>query len=75
MTPVEIVTEALMDALSLVSDHDVIQGIQAELDWPAEGHPEPVWVLDGDSPRSLAEKIVAALADPSWRYQALEEDG
>lgn len=59
---VDVVSKVLCDNWAFLEEGNLTQQIEKHLSWPeAPQYEGDMWVVDGESPRSLAEKVVAAL--------------
>lgn len=60
---VEVVVKVLMEHLDITTDAEGVRRICRDLEWPepSEDWDCGLWVVDGASPRELAEQVVAAL--------------
>jgi hypothetical protein len=62
MSELETVTQILLDSMELVTDTELIRDVAKSLGWPSKPASYlSLWVVDGESPRTLAEKVLAAL--------------
>ena len=55
------IAQIFMDHWTLLPDSELARAVATELAWPeAPDYEGDLWIVDGESPRSLAEKIVGS---------------